>query len=412
MDVIEADERPHPARRAGLAEHAIGGDLLVYDGEARQLHVLNATAALIWDRCDGDRSAGGVTAAIAEDLGLEPSDIAADVARSLDDFATLGLLAGTTPPEPESPLPEPPTASADGLPDPSTLDLPHATPLLRVGGTALRYRTDAEPLAEHLRSLLAALVVDDQPGSVTEVRVRAPAEEGATWAIWVDDEVVARPADERGVAAFLLWDLNRLAITLGPPRLSLHCGAVVDVSGPSPRVVVLPAPPDSGKSTLTLGLVRSGLAYLGDEAFGVVLDDQRIVPHLKPLTLDPGSWPLFEELEPSDEVSLRFRHGKWHLDLREVGGGLAPEPWSLHASDVALVVLPRYVEGAATTVEPLTPAELAVALAENAFNLAATGAAGLAALGGLASSARGWRLESGDLGEAVAAVRELLAGAG
>ena len=267
----------------------------------------------------------------------------------------------------------------------------------------MRYHADRPAVIRYLSQVLDPLTAPDDPGpdaEVVDIRILGPDDDLGltTHAVWVGDQVIGRPSGDRGVAAMLLWDLNRLAITLGPPRLSLHAGAAVRGSGAGRRIAVLPAPPDSGKSTLTLGLVRSGLAYVGDEAFGLALDDQRVIPYLKPLTLDPGSWSLFPELEPRyDDETSEFVHGKWHLDVRGVGGGVADDIGALGLE-----------EGAPTQVERLPASELAVALAENAFNLAACGQSGVAVLAGLAASAEGWRLVSGDLDDAVAAVRDLL----
>ena len=403
-----------PRRRADLADHPIHDDVIVYDPVARQTHVLNPTAATIWERCDGERTIDALVAGVAADYQLDTDAIADDISEAIRGFSELGLLEGTDPPEAQAPPPGPPSASAEGLPDPATLDLLHRSQLFAVTGGHVRYHADRPAVIRYLSQVLDPLTAPDDPGpdaEVVDIRILGPDDDLGltTHAVWVGDQVIGRPSGDRGVAAMLLWDLNRLAITLGPPRLSLHAGAAVRGSGAGRRIAVLPAPPDSGKSTLTLGLVRSGLAYVGDEAFGLALDDQRVIPYLKPLTLDPGSWSLFPELEPRyDDETSEFVHGKWHLDVRGVGGGVADDIAGLGLEDVAVVVLPRYEEGAPTQVERLPASELAVALAENAFNLAACGQSGVAVLAGLAASAEGWRLVSGDLDDAVAAVRDLL----
>ena len=55
---------------------------------------------------------------------------------------------------------------------------------------------------------------------------------------------------------------------------------------------------ESGKTTLTVGLVRSGWSYLTDEAVAFDWDTGEIEPFPKPLSLDPGSQHLFPELAP------------------------------------------------------------------------------------------------------------------
>jgi hypothetical protein len=53
---------------------------------------------------------------------------------------------------------------------------------------------------------------------------------------------------------------------------------------------------ESGKTTLTAGLVRSGWSYLTDEAVAFDWDTGRSRPFPKPLSVDPGSQHLFPEL--------------------------------------------------------------------------------------------------------------------
>ena len=50
----------------------LAGELVVYDRRSNEAHCLNATAALVWRRCDGERSAR----AIAAELGVDEKVVA------------------------------------------------------------------------------------------------------------------------------------------------------------------------------------------------------------------------------------------------------------------------------------------------------------------------------------------------
>jgi hypothetical protein len=68
-------------------------------------------------------------------------------------------------------------------------------------------------------------------------------------------------------------------------------------------------------------------------------------------------------------------------------------------------MFPQYVEGAATTVEVMRPAELLLGLLRNSFNLIAVGAPGIEALTTIARRTTGVRMTLGDLDRAVDLVR-------
>jgi PqqD family protein of HPr-rel-A system len=80
-------------RRRELPTRVVGQELLVRDPQSGQVHFLSATAALIWDCCDGQTSfaecASRLNAAFAIPEGV---DIGADIREALDDFARRGLL--------------------------------------------------------------------------------------------------------------------------------------------------------------------------------------------------------------------------------------------------------------------------------------------------------------------------------
>lgn len=111
--------------------------------------------------------------------------------------------------------------------------------------------------------------------------------------------VIARDADR------LPYHLSREVTRAGLTRLRgratlLHAAALADEAG---RAVALVAPSGGGKSTAARILGRR-LGYLSDESV-VLLTDDRIAPHPKPLSLvtDPGD-PGAKEERPPDELGL------------------------------------------------------------------------------------------------------------
>ena len=196
----------------------------------------------------------------------------------------------------------------------------------------------------------------------------------------------------------LVWRVSYEAIPRMRSRLAFHAGAV-RLGGAG---VVLPAPSRSGKSTLVAGLVVSGGSYLSDEIAPV---NQRVVePVPRPLHVDVRSVSLFPGLverlpRVPDRAGFRERLVVAE-DLREGSVG--------SACPIDVVVFPRYEEGATTTIQPLRRALGIAQLAQNSFNLDAFGSYGLEMIAEMARSACFFAMTSGDLAEAVNAIRSLV----
>lgn len=80
-------------KRRPLVERRMGDEILVRDPGKGQVHFLNATAALVWECCDGRSTLGRCLDRIREACSVPVEvDLAADVRDMLDGFASKGLL--------------------------------------------------------------------------------------------------------------------------------------------------------------------------------------------------------------------------------------------------------------------------------------------------------------------------------
>jgi hypothetical protein len=196
----------------------------------------------------------------------------------------------------------------------------------------------------------------------------------------------------------LFWHVNSETVRRTGDFLLIHAGAVCTRGG---QGVVLPGASGAGKTTLVAGLVAAGFHYLSDEAAAIDPVARRLYPYPKAMTIKRQLAELFPGVRIPGARS-GWVDGQVHLrpeDIRPDSVG-----W---ACDVGLIVTPRYVEGAATEVVPMTPAEAAVELGRNALNLSLYGSRALPALADVVRHARCFRMVSGDLSEAVAAVTRL-----
>ena len=146
--------------------------------------------------------------------------------------------------------------------------------------------------------------------------------------------------------------------------LLLHAAAVTR----SGQALLMPALPESGKSSLTLALLRTGaFQYLSDEFGAIDPVTGRLYPFERPIRVDEATLDHFEGLAdevlartkgwPPDELAWRF------FRAEDLGAGVsdpAPVRWIVHLS-------PDW-EGP-PRLTPVASAEAVAEMAKNAFNL-------------------------------------------
>ncbi len=168
--------------------------------------------------------------------------------------------------------------------------------------------------------------------------------------------------------------------------------------------IVLPADMESGKSTLTAGLVRAGFDYLSDEGIAFHPDTNLIQPYPKPLSLDPGSWFLFPELEPrADLGDDDYKQNQWQVAPDAIREGAVADP-----CPAGVLVFPQYVEGSTTELVPIGRAEALIELAKNTFSFNQQSRFALEQLAGIVRVVPSYRLTVGSLAAAVATIEQLV----
>ena len=401
-----------PRRAPALTVVAFDGEQVIYDPARREAHLLNPTAALVLDRCDGRTPVDTLVAELAATYDADPAVVGHDVELVLADFAGRELAARPGDPSPDRPTAEPapvaPDAAAFSGPGPR-----HAaggwaweSPVLDALGWRTKVRSDEPLVARYVEQVFASLAepaagADAPPGGAPVPTFDVVAE-GDVVHLLLDGQVLTTVDDLDAAMTYLHWQINQLAIESVDDHVLLHASGVRRPDG----VAVFPAESNSGKSTLAAGLVQAGLGYVTDEAVAIELGDGMVEPFPKPISLDPGSWPIFPTLEPSIEGAAgRFFHHEWHLDPRTLHPGALADLGA--RQPVTLVAFPRYEMGAETHAELMRPAEALLGLLRNAFNLAIVGPPGVHALANVAREATVVRLTVGDLAEAVALVGAL-----
>jgi HprK-related kinase A len=200
------------------------------------------------------------------------------------------------------------------------------------------------------------------------------------------------------------WAMNWCVSSHAHSWLVIHA-AVVEKEG---AAVILPAPPGSGKSTLCAALVARGWRLLSDELTLVRLDDGRVDPVPRPVSLKNASIDVIRTWAPeariSPPVADTLKGTVAHMRPPAASVARAFEP-----AVPAWIVFPRWREGAPAELVPVPQARAHLRLAENAFNYSLLGGAGFASAARLIDSTRTFDFSYGALDDAMAVFERLLA---
>ncbi len=88
----------HPLKRADLIVADVHEQSIIYNSQKELIHVLNATAKVVWEMCDGQHTAEDMADRIRQSFAVPAErDILADVHGVLAVFVEKDLLAGLQP---------------------------------------------------------------------------------------------------------------------------------------------------------------------------------------------------------------------------------------------------------------------------------------------------------------------------
>ncbi len=197
--------------------------------------------------------------------------------------------------------------------------------------------------------------------------------------------------------AFLEWGMNWCVTSYCHTWITLH-SAVLERGG---HVVLLPAPPGSGKSTLCAALMLGGWRLLSDEM--ALLDPATglVTPSPRPVSLKNRSIEVIRQRAPDAGFGPTAHDTQKgtvaHMRISADSLVRADEP-----ARPAWVVFPRYQQGAALTVAERAKSRALVELASNSFNHHVHGRAGFEALAALVDRCGCHDLAYGQLDEALA----------
>jgi hypothetical protein len=248
---------------------------------------------------------------------------------------------------------------------------------LRTGPFSLRIRSRIPSVAQGLADLYGQFEIRDSRETFADFhvdvnppgRVRRWLRPQVTFSF--DGQLPFKPLPYDQAYPMLEWGLNWCVSMHAHQYLIVHA-AVVEKNG---GAAILPAPPGSGKSTLTAALVLSGWRLLSDE---LALIDRRtglIQPLPRPVSLKNESIPLIREFSADAFINRPSRD-----TVKGTVAHLRPPTESVRrqheTAQPAWVVFPKWSAGAAASLTPRSAAQTFMFLAQNAFNYSHLGADG------------------------------------
>lgn len=279
--------------------------------------------------------------------------------------------------------------------------------LLRTGPFNVRIRAAIDDFAQLFRRFYARFPVVPEP-AVADFHVSLSRTRGIhRW--WhpqvrflLDGQPPFLPYPLSHAFPLFEWGLNWSIAMQAHQYLMLHAAAV-ERSG---RVLLLPAWPGCGKSTLCAALVSRGWRLFSDE-FGLVrIGDGELVPMPRPMPLKNASIEVIGEFAADAHLGPSF-HGTRKGTVAHMR---APDACVAQANVTAppgWLVFPRYQAGASLSLDPIVQPQAFLKLANNAFNYRLLGLNGFQAATRLVRDCESYILTYSDLDEAIAVLNRL-----
>jgi hypothetical protein len=384
-----------PEPKSGLVVQPLGGEAVIYDPEADALHRLEPTAAAVWHRLGAGRSVRAIAVEVAASYGVPEATVRDDVLGLVGILRDQGLLAGTVA------APSSTSRQPAGLPsgefDLGNQPLPavaHVTRTFRGVEHSFEVATNVPAVRDYLDEILADL---SDRGDGPRARYELMKLPEARFLVRYEDQVVVATGRLDRALAVLLWHVNAEVVRRSTLRYPLVHAAAATRNG---SAILLPAAPESGKTTTVAGLVdKAGFEYLTDEAVAIDPDSLRAMPYPKPLSIDRGSWDVLAHLRPpqADRVT-----GQWQVRASSIRPGAVAG-----AAPIQVVVEPAYDPGATTHLEPVAPVAMLVRLADSTFNFHTAPQRNLEVLARVVEQSDCYRLPISDLDEGVRLIESL-----
>jgi len=192
-----------------------------------------------------------------------------------------------------------------------------------------------------------------------------------------------------------------LQMALGQKRYLLLHASSAEKDG---RALIMTGESGAGKSTLSALLGERGWRFMGDEFALLDLDDGRLWPFPRAVSLKNGAIKVMEKEVAADRFGPLIADTP-KGDIRHMRPNDAALSGMGEAAKPALILFPRF--GASEAIRPVGQAEIFMRLTQASTNYVALGQAGFDALTGLVASCPAAAIDYPDTDAAIGLVEQL-----
>lgn len=278
---------------------------------------------------------------------------------------------------------------------------------LRTGPFSLRVQTRLRSVAEGLFQLYGQFEVRNTQNTFADFHVAIHSPGLRRWFrpqahFSFDGDYPFKPLPLDQAYPMLEWGLNWCVSMHAHQYLIIHAG-VVEKNG---LAAILPAPPGSGKSTLTAALVLSGWRLLSDELTLIDRKTGWIHPLPRPISLKNESISVIRNFNET-----AFINRASHDTTKGTVAHMRPPRESVRRQHEAArpgwVIFPKWRAHAQASLTPRSKAETFMYLAQNAFNYSHLGVDGFRVGTQVIDQTECYDFEYSHLDEAVAIFNKL-----
>jgi len=275
-----------------------------------------------------------------------------------------------------------------------------------VGPFNIRINTKSVTLANHIYSLYENYKLAEDELAEFHVQIIAVHLKRKPFTphirFFVDGHSPFPPFPQAQELTALEWGIN-LVIAARVSHLLLFHSAAVERNG---QVILFPAWPGSGKTTLCTALIHRGYRLFSDE-FGLMDPDNGDffpMPRLMPLKNE--SIQIIRDYLP--EVILGHEIPKTQKGT--IAHVRPPKESIMRSEETAKakwIIFPKWVAGSSLSLEPLPDSEAFLLLASNSFNYEVLGEAGFQAVTHLIRTCSCFKLVYSDFDDVIGALNDL-----
>ena len=278
---------------------------------------------------------------------------------------------------------------------------------ISIGPFLVRLRSPLAEVDGHLKRLYADFPMRVSDGAGHFDIAILPGRGGRRWirrqsSVIVNGVRPFLPLPHHLAGPSLEWALNWSIGSNAHLWIAVHA-AVVERSG---RTLILPGSSGSGKSTLCAALTGVGWRLFSDEFALIDVDTGQVVPLPRPISLKNAAIEIIRRRQPHAVFGLQARdmEGAQFVHMRPLPDSVARANQRAHP---AWLILPRFVAGHPTTLEPLPKARALMHLTDQSFNYNYMGSSGYRCLAELVRQVDCYRLEYGDLDDVLGVLERL-----